>query len=159
MSGRTEMLDALRRNQPPATPLPASVVSARPDGDPAERFAELVRAIGGHIVHGISLDAVIALHYPHAVAVASMVAGVATWLSDARLGHRAAPFLAQHMLLVLDCRRIVWDMHAAYEQVKVDAEGFGIFVAGPSKTADIEQALVIGAHGPRSLVILLTDGG
>ena len=33
--------------------------------------------------------------------------------------------------------------------------GFGTFIAGPSKTADIEQALVIGAHGARSCTLFL----
>jgi L-lactate dehydrogenase complex protein LldG len=82
----------------------------------------------------------------------------AVWLPESRLGQRAAPFLAQHLLVVLDPDRIVEDMHDAYARVQVDAEGFGLFMAGPSKTADIEQSLVIGAHGPRSLTIVLLVG-
>ena len=35
--------------------------------------------------------------------------------------------------------------------------GFATFIAGPSKTADIEQSLVLGAHGPISLTVFLLD--
>ena len=31
------------------------------------------------------------------------------------------------------------------------------WITGPSRTADIEQTLLLGAHGPRKLVILLVD--
>ncbi len=46
-------------------------------------------------------------------------------------------------------------MHEAYERIDLLQTGFGLFLAGPSKTADIEQSLVIGAHGARSLTVFL----
>ncbi len=80
----------------------------------------------------------------------------AVWLAESGMGSRAAPFLAQHLVLALDRNAIVPDMHAACDRLETFREGYGAFVAGPSKTADIEQTLVIGAHGPRSLTVLLT---
>ena len=79
----------------------------------------------------------------------------AVWLSDKSLVHRAAAFLAQHLVVVLKPSGIVWNMHDAYSVIDLAAEGFGVWVAGPSKTADIEQSLVIGAHGARSFTVLL----
>ena len=79
----------------------------------------------------------------------------AIWVDEADLPHRALPFVAQHLAIVLPQRDIVADMHAAYRRLPRPLPGYGVFVSGPSKTADIEQALVIGAQGPKSLVVLL----
>jgi L-lactate dehydrogenase complex protein LldG len=48
-------------------------------------------------------------------------------------------------------------MHEAYQRIRINEYGYGVFIAGPSKTADIEQSLVIGAHGPRSLEVFLIE--
>lgn len=81
----------------------------------------------------------------------------AVWVSDSRMQPRAALFATQHLVVVIRKSSLVRNMHVAYEQVQIDKEGFGVFVAGPSKTADIEQSLVIGAHGPRSLVVFVIE--
>jgi L-lactate dehydrogenase complex protein LldG len=91
-------------------------------------------------------------------AVLGVAENGAVWLPLSRLQHRSAAFLATNVVIVLDRARIVADFHEAYALLDVAADGFGVFVAGPSKTADIEQSLVIGAHGPTSLTIALVDG-
>ena len=80
----------------------------------------------------------------------------AVWIPGDGVPHTAVLFLATHLAVVLDRRDIVNNMHEAYERLSFAGRSFGTFIAGPSKTADIEQALVIGAHGPRSLTVLLT---
>jgi L-lactate dehydrogenase complex protein LldG len=79
----------------------------------------------------------------------------ANWISEKSLPHRVLPFITQHLIILLDKDQLVGNMHEAYEKINVTAEGYGVFIAGPSKTADIEQSLVIGAHGARSLTVFL----
>lgn len=80
----------------------------------------------------------------------------AVWIDDAAAPVRAALFLAQHLVVLLPQGEVVDNLHQAYERLgaAVGKSGFGCFMSGPSKTADIEQALVVGAHGPRSLTIV-----
>jgi len=79
----------------------------------------------------------------------------AVWIHDQDLKHRVIYFLCQHLALVIDRNNLVHNMSQAYQRLSFSAAGFGGFIAGPSKTADIEQSLVIGAHGPRSMTIFL----
>lgn len=80
----------------------------------------------------------------------------ACWLSDAFCSERVLPFITQHLVLTVSINDILPTMHEAYEKIGKADYGFGTFIAGPSKTADIEQSLVLGAHGPRSLIVFLT---
>jgi len=81
----------------------------------------------------------------------------AIWISENALPHRILPFITQHLVLVLNAKDIVPTLHHAYEKISFEDLGYGAFIAGPSKTADIEQSLVIGAHGARSLMVYLVQ--
>jgi L-lactate dehydrogenase complex protein LldG len=79
----------------------------------------------------------------------------AVWINDAQVQHRAVYFIAQHLALVVAANNLVSNMHEAYRRLSFESPRFGAFISGPSKTADIEQSLVIGAHGPRSMTVFV----
>lgn len=83
----------------------------------------------------------------------------AIWVTGAGVKVRVLPFICQHLAVVLDPRHIVNNMHEAYERIAGEGYDYGVFIAGPSKTADIEQSLVLGAHGPKSMTVFLLDPG
>ncbi len=81
----------------------------------------------------------------------------AIWINPDSLKTRAIPFIGEHLVIVLDQADVVSNMHEAYARLEKDDAGYGVFIAGPSKTADIEQCLVIGAQGARSLLVVIKD--
>jgi len=82
----------------------------------------------------------------------------ACWITESQMIERVLPFITQNLALIIPRNAIVATLHQAYDRIAtLEAEGFATFIAGPSKTADIEQSLVLGAHGPRSLTVFLVD--
>jgi L-lactate dehydrogenase complex protein LldG len=81
----------------------------------------------------------------------------AVWVTQELLGHRAVPFICQHLAAVINAKDLVPTMHKAYTRIGDMEYGWGAFIAGPSKTADIEQSLVLGAHGPRSMTVFVLN--
>jgi L-lactate dehydrogenase complex protein LldG len=135
----------------------------------AQKVASLVPGVGLPNVDAAAVDS------PHALAdvdVAilhgefAVAENAAVWVTDHNMSQRVLYFLCQHLILVVPAAAIVDHMHAAYARIATASHNgrppfadpiFGVFISGPSKTADIEQSLVVGAHGPRSLTVCLLD--
>jgi len=76
------------------------------------------------------------------------------WLSEAQFGINALGFLSQHLVVLLDPKDIVADLHRAYEQRGFHSARYAVLMTGPSATADIEGVLVRGAQGIRTLTVV-----
>lgn len=79
----------------------------------------------------------------------------AVWISETQFPIRVLPFIANDLVIVLDKTAICQHLHEAYALTSKRERTFGVFIAGPSKTADIEQCLVVGAQGAMSLTVVL----
>ncbi|WP_316809855.1 lactate utilization protein C [Pedobacter heparinus] len=94
--------------------------------------------------------AIIAAHF-------GVAENAALWITEDLMHQRAVPFICQQLAVVVRKKDILQTMHDAYLKIGTADYGFGSFIAGPSKTADIEQSLVLGAHGPKSMTVFALD--
>ncbi len=192
MNSREKILEAVLKNQPQSTALPALTTFPVPEGRPVDRFSEVFMEIGGfvYLVNGIDgiremlnmqsekkgrmvttilelqdiAELVSSEHDPHSysdveLAIIKGHFGVAengaVWITDELMVQRALPYICQHLAVVIEEETIQKTLHEAYEKIGEGSYGFGGFISGPSKTADIEQALVLGAHGPLSMTVFI----
>ena len=90
------------------------------------------------------------------------------WIPQ-QMKEKAVMFISENLVILLDKKQIVNNMHEAYKRLSDQANsqeplaksfndyGYGSFISGPSKTADIAQVLVMGAQAARSATVLLLD--
>jgi L-lactate dehydrogenase complex protein LldG len=147
MGGRSfEVADAAAARAKVAELFPAAkiICSATPEV-PGTRRIEEVR--DPHELNDVDLGVV---RSPLGVAEAGAI-----WLTQDELVVNALGVLSQHLIVLLDPAAIVDTMHDAYGRLDLSASPYGVFLAGPSATGDIEGVIIHGAQGARSLTVLL----
>ena len=151
MSSREKILQAISANKPPLTQLPLidtnQVIHFE---DLIVQFKTVLESIGGIAIEVNDLNVKVYIQGTLGVAENGAI-----WLYEHHIINRLLPFICQHLVLILHKKDLVSTLHEAYQHIHIARDGYGVFLAGPSKTADIEQSLVIGAHGARSLVVYL----
>lgn len=157
---RSAILGALGVGAVPEAPPSYTGTRVRFD-DPVGAFRAALEAAGGRLVvfaDRAACDAARVDLPPDTVVLqggpAVAESGAVWWVPRDTEARRQA-FLAERVVFVVAREGLVDDLHTAYSRIDPAAAPFGCFVSGPSKTADIEQALVIGAHGPRALSVWL----
>lgn len=76
------------------------------------------------------------------------------WVPQA-MEEKAVCFISENLVILLKKTEIVNNMHEAYKRIQFNDYGYGTFISGPSKTADIAQVLVMGAQAARTATIVL----
>jgi L-lactate dehydrogenase complex protein LldG len=131
---------AMIRDQFPAAKVICSAVPEIPGNRPVDR----VRAPAE--LHDVDVGIVRAVY--------GVVETGSLWLTGAEFKVDALGFLAQHLVVLLDPERLVATMHDAYRRRADFAAPYGVFMTGPTATADIEGVLIHGAQGIRSLTVI-----
>ena len=193
MNGREKILEQVRKNQAPASPLPDLNYGLEKSSEILQKFIRCLGNIGGTAIEAgdwNDIDSQLRDRFPPSSRWISMIPqlksrnlngdlgndprtlenvsiailagqfGVAengsVWITEDSMGDRVLPFICEHLVLVIPAGAVYETMHDAYEHIGSSDHNFGTFIAGPSKTADIEQSLVLGAHGPKTLTVFLS---
>lgn len=98
--------------------------------------------------------------------VSHAMAGIAETGTLALISGRDNPttinFLPEHHIVVLRAADIKGDMESVWAMLR-KTQGKGVMprainlITGPSRSGDIEQTIILGAHGPRALHVIVVD--
>ena len=125
-------------------------------------LADLVAA-RGTVPTAVDMDDPAGTFGPAAVGVSGAMLGVAetgTYAVADALPDRMVRMLAHRHIVVLPLARLVPSLDEAGVWLRDQLTGaarYASFVTGPSRTADIEMSLTVGAHGPAELRVVLLD--
>lgn len=167
MTSKEQIFEALRAARPEIFEKP-DLSALKRDAlryeDPLAQFCEAVKGSGGKVrllQAGEDVPSAARELFPDAEEITIVPGrfGVAengcVYLPEPEGRPRVDYFISDVLVLVIPADAIVPNMHDAFDRLGETPTRYGIFVSGPSKTADIEQALVYGAHGARSVGVLL----
>lgn len=184
MNSRDKILQSVRKNLPQGEDLPLPRTKPPEKLDLPDRFAFHMEAIGGiarffpsresalkeleeldkdiylrDLIRGIESNPQ-GKEEPEVTIVDALIAvaeNAAVYITDREVDERSTLFLGHKLIALVPQNNLIEDMHEAYKRVDLTAVGFGIFIAGPSATADIAQILVRGAHGPAQMEVWLYE--
>jgi L-lactate dehydrogenase complex protein LldG len=135
-----------------------AAVLALPVAIAATQVVSLVPGVGAPTLELTAIDdphALAALDLAILPGVLAVAENAAVWIDGAVLVHRAVFVITDHLVLVVHATDVVHHMHEAYDRLADRPRGYGLFISGPSKTADIEQVLVVGAQGARTCTLIV----
>lgn len=126
-----------------------------------ERFTWELEAVGGHVHHGrAALDELAGGEGASVTPCLALIAETGTAVISARLsgGRRAGLIDPVHLIEATEAQ-LVPDLAAALRIVgpELAASSAVTFVTGPSRTADIEQNLIRGVHGPGEVHVVFVE--
>mgnify|MGYP003160139062 CR=1 FL=1 len=183
MSSKDSILASIRRHTGARHEMPELTLEAITYADKLATFSEVLAGAGGKAIElkpGEDVNEVIRREFPEAKRIASnlkeitcstfnpdeltdvsvvegsfgVAENAAVWLPR-QVRYKGLYFISNALVILLDKTQLVHTMNEAYRRTATMDYDYGVFMSGPSKTADIEQALVFGAHGPIRVVVLL----
>ncbi len=172
---KEDLFKKLRANTREQYDMPDMHIDGIQYPDTFKQFVKMTEKVGGNVVEvkreeADDLDAVIKKQYPEAktfasnlpyIHIAQKKIGVAengcVWIPQT-MKEKAVCFISEYLVIVLDRNNIVNNMHEAYKRIEFNPKyQFGTFISGPSKTADIEQALVMGAQAAQGVTVIIVE--
>jgi len=163
---KEELLGKLRRNTIHQFDMPEASIDGIKYENTIEQFIETSHKVGSEVIEakaGEDLNELIRKAYPEAQVLVGIVEGdiaVAengcVWVPQT-MKERVVCFVSENLVILVHRDKIVNNMHEAYRRIHMTEYGYGCFISGPSKTADIEQALVMGAQAARGVTVIIVD--